>query len=85
MTDTRRKFDLDSFAMKLTGGNRMVTFALLLGLGVFMFFWPNTAIKLVVRVAGAPDRRLRLAPLALETVWLEPDPAGPESGAAEVR
>lgn len=53
MTDTRRKFDLDSFAMKLTGGNRMVTFALLLGLGVFMFFWPNTAIKLVVRVAGA--------------------------------
>ncbi len=41
--------------------------------------------EVVVRVAGAPDRRLRLAPLALETVWLEPDPAGPESGAAEVR
>ncbi len=53
MTNTRRNFDLNSFAMNLTGGNRLVTVGLLLGLGIFMFFWPNTAIQIVIRIVGA--------------------------------
>ncbi len=52
MSQYYKKFNLN-FISRMTGGNRIATLVLLAGLGLFMLFWPNTAIEIVVRIAGA--------------------------------
>lgn len=52
MSQINRKFSLN-FVSEMTGGNRVATLVLLAGLGVFLFFWPNTALTLIIRIVGA--------------------------------
>ncbi len=53
MGQTRRNFDFGSVFDSFTGGSRLTTALLLVGLGIFLFFWPSTAVGIVVRIVGA--------------------------------
>ncbi len=52
MSQTNRRFDINAYASSLTGGSRLAAAVLLVGLGIFMFFWPATSTILVIRIVG---------------------------------